>query len=101
MSGFGIYIFILFIVVLLLIYIFFKSKQNHLFSLLSGSCPSCKEIKKVFFDKVNGVDFTQEIIKTRVLKDYGCSGVKDVEFTCVSCGLKEVYSINSQMGCGI
>lgn len=94
-------LFTAFIVVLILIYIFFKSKQNSLFLLLSGRCPSCKEIKKVFFDKVNGVDFTQEIIKTRVLKDYGCSGVKDVEFTCVSCGLKEVFSINSQMGCGI
>ncbi|AXK49616.1 hypothetical protein CRU87_04095 [Aliarcobacter trophiarum LMG 25534] len=94
-------LFTIFIVILLLIYIFFKSKQNRLFSLLSGTCPSCKETKKVFFDKTSNTHFTQEIIKPRVLKDYGCSGVKDVEFLCTSCGLKELYSINSQMGCGI
>ena len=88
-----IYIFILFIVVLLLIYIFFKSKQNHLFSLLSGSCPSCLETRKVFFDKNSNTNFTQDVIKTTVLKY--------VEFLCTSCGLKEIHSINSQMECNI
>ena len=96
-----IYMFILFIVVLLLIYIFFKSKQNHLFSLLSGSCTSCLETRKVFFDKNSNTNFTQDVIKTTVLKYHGCSGIKDVEFLCTSCGLKEIHSINSQMECNI
>lgn len=95
------FIFITFIVVLLLVYIFFKSKQNRLFKLLSGTCPSCLETKKVFFDKNTNSKFQQEIIKTHILKDHGCSGLKDVEFTCTSCGLKEIHTINSQMGCNI
>ena len=67
-----IYIFILFIVVLLLIYIFFKSKQNHLFSLLSGSCPSCLETRKVFFDKNSNTKWIldlEDIVKDKLLFD--------------------------------
>ncbi|WP_157833407.1 hypothetical protein [Aliarcobacter cibarius] len=45
--------------------------------------------------------FTQEVIQSRILRDHGCSGVKEVEFSCKSCDLKEIHSINSQMGCSI
>ena len=90
-----------FIIVISLIFIFFKSKQNRLEKLLSGICPSCNEARRSFFDKNNNTKFTQEIIHTRVLKDHGCSGLKDVEFVCKSCDLKEIHSINSRMDCGI
>jgi len=86
-------IFILFIVVLLLIYIFFKSKQNRVKLLLKGTCPSCGETKQVFKDDKTQTFFTKEIICKRVLKTHGCSGVCDIEFSCSSCDLKEVYSI--------
>jgi DNA-directed RNA polymerase subunit M/transcription elongation factor TFIIS len=90
-----------FIIVIFLIYIFFKSKQSRLNELLNGTCPACGEEKISFFDTNTNQTFVKHIIITKVLKDHGCSGLKDVEFTCKSCGLKEIHSINSQMGCGI
>ena len=45
--------------------------------------------------------FTQEVIQSRILRDHGCSGVKEVEFSCKICDLKEIHFINSQMGCSI
>ncbi|QKF72386.1 hypothetical protein AFAEC_0164 [Aliarcobacter faecis] len=95
------FLFLTFLIVIFLLYIFFKSKQNRLSKLLSGTCPRCLETRKSFVDRSTNITFTNEIIETRVLKDYGCSGIKEVEFSCKSCGLKEIHSINSQMGCGI
>ncbi|WP_198304860.1 hypothetical protein [Arcobacter vandammei] len=95
------FLFLTFIIVIFLLYIFFKSKQNRLSKLLNGTCPRCLETKKIFFDEATKTKFTKEIIETRVLKDYGCSGIKDVEFSCKSCDLKEIHSINSQNGCHI
>ena len=95
------FLFLTFIIVISLIFIFFKSKQSRLEKLLSGICPSCDETKKSFFDKNSNTKFTQEIIHSRVLKDHGCSGLKEVEFVCKSCDLKEIHSINSRMDCGI
>lgn len=51
--------------------------------------------KKNFFDKNTNTTFTSEIINSRVLKNHGCSGVTEVEFSCKNCGLKEVHPINS------
>ncbi|QKJ26362.1 hypothetical protein ACBT_0394 [Aliarcobacter cibarius] len=95
------FLFLTFLIVVLLIYIFFKSKQSRLEKLLNGTCPSCLETKKSFSDMNTNTKFTQEVIQSRILRDHGCSGVKEVEFSCKSCDLKEIHSINSQMGCSI
>ena len=94
-------ILILFLISIFSVLLYFKSKTSRLDILNSGECPSCKQRRKVFFDKNSNTNFTQDVIKTTVLKYHGCSGIKDVEFLCTSCGLKEIHSINSQMECNI
>ena len=95
------YILIAFVLVLLLLYIFFESKQDRLQTLLLGTCPDCAETKTVFVDKNTNTTFTQEVIFSKVLRKHGCSGINEVEFTCKSCDLKEIHSINSSSNCGI
>jgi len=80
--------------------LYFKTKVNRLDLLNSGECPTCKQKRKSFFDKNTNTTFTSEIISSRVLKNHGCSGVVEIEFSCKNCGLKEVHSINSS-GCGL
>ena len=93
--------FITFIVVLLLIYIFFKSKQNRLMLLLGGTCPACGEKRSSFKDEKTNTNFTYEVISQKLLRNHGCQGLSEVEFTCKSCDLKEVHSISNLGNCGL
>ena len=93
-------ILILFLISIFSVLLYFKTKVNRLALLNSGECPTCKQKRKSFFDKNTNTTFTSEIISSRVLKNHGCSGVVEIEFSCKNCGLKEVHSINSS-GCGL
>ncbi|MBP9490526.1 MAG: hypothetical protein KBE77_03685 [Aliarcobacter sp.] len=93
-------ILILFLISIFSVLLYFKTKKNRLDTLNSGECPLCKEKRKVFTDKNTNTTFTQEVISSRVLKNHGCSGVIEVEYSCKNCGLKEVHSINSS-NCGL
>ena len=93
-------ILILFLISIFSVLLYFKTKVNRLDLLNSGECPTCKQKRKSFFDKNTNTTFTSEIISSRVLKNHGCSGVVEIEFSCKNCGLKEVHSINSS-GCGV
>ena len=93
-------ILLLFLVSIFSVLLYFKTKKNRLALLNSGECPTCKEKKRIFTDKNTNTTFTQEVISARILKNHGCSGVIEMEFTCKNCGLKEVHSINST-SCGL
>ncbi|MDD3008267.1 MAG: hypothetical protein RBR70_04240 [Arcobacter sp.] len=94
-----IFLFIAFFISIFSVLLYFNTKKNRLSLLLSGECPTCKQKTKTFFDKNSNTTFTHEIISSRVLKDHGCSGVKEVEFSCSNCGLKEIHPINSSSYC--
>ncbi|MBP7742321.1 MAG: hypothetical protein KA073_02990 [Aliarcobacter sp.] len=88
-------ILILFLISIFSVLLYFKTKVNRLDLLNSGECPTCKQKRKIFFDEKTKTTFTNEIITSRILKNHGCSGVIEVEYSCKNCGLKEVHSINS------
>ena len=94
-------ILILFLISIFSVLLYFKTKVNRLDLLNSGECPTCKQKRKTFFDKNTNTTFTSEVISSRVLKNHGCSGVIEVEYSCKNCGLKEVHSINSSSNCGV
>lgn len=94
-------ILILFLISIFSVLLYFKTKVNRLDLLNSGECPTCKQKRKTFSDKNTNTTFTSEVISSRVLKNHGCSGVIEVEYSCKNCGLKEVHSINSSSNCGI
>ena len=85
---------ILFLITIFSVLLYLKTKTSRVEKLVSGECTSCKQKAKIFFDEKTKTTFKSEIIKSRVLQKHGCSGVNDVEFTCSSCGLKEVHSTN-------
>jgi C4-type Zn-finger protein len=94
-------ILILFLISIFSVLLYFKTKVNRLDLLNSGECPTCKQKRKTFFDKNTNTTFTSEVISSRVLRNHGCSGVIEVEYSCKNCGLKEVHSINSSSNCGV
>ncbi|MDD2886703.1 MAG: hypothetical protein PHY66_02800 [Aliarcobacter sp.] len=87
-------ILILFLITIFSVLLYFKTKTSRIEKLVSGECPTCGEKTRTFFNEKTQTTFKSEIIKSRILQSHGCSGVKDVEFTCDSCGLKEVHSTN-------
>jgi hypothetical protein len=89
-----IFLLLLFLGAIFSILLYLKNKTTRLQKLNSGQCPACNEKTKEFFDSNTNTKFRYEIITTRLLKDHGCSGLKDIEYTCKSCGLKEVHSTN-------
>jgi len=91
---------ILFLITIFSVLLYFKTKNGRLNQLLNGVCPSCKQKTRIFFDKNRNTTFTSEIIEKRVLKNHGCSGITEIEFSCKNCGLKEVHPINSS-GCDL
>lgn len=93
-------ILILFLISIFSVLLYFKSKNSRLNKLNSGECPTCGEKTKIFTDKTTNTTFKSEVISARVLKNHGCSGATEVEFSCKSCGLKEVHSVNSG-SCGM
>jgi DNA-directed RNA polymerase subunit M/transcription elongation factor TFIIS len=94
-----IFILILFLITIFSVLLYFKSKTTRVEKLLSGECPSCGQKAKVFFDEKTNTTFKSEIIKSNILKNHGCSGVNDVEFSCEVCGNKEVHSTQLPAGC--
>jgi rubredoxin len=93
-------ILILFLISIFSVLLYFKTKKSRLDLLNSGECPDCKQKRKTFFDKNTNTSFTSEIITSRVLKNHGCSGVIEVEFSCKNCGLKEVHQVPNG-GCSL
>ena len=89
-----IFLLLLFLIVIFSILLYINNKTSRQKKLNSGQCPSCNEKTKEFFDSNTNTKFKHEIISARLLKDHGCSGLKDIEYTCKSCGLKEVHSSN-------
>lgn len=87
-----IFLLILFLLSIFGTLLYFKTKNLRVNKLNEGTCPTCGESTKTFYDETNKTTFKQEIITKRVLKNHGCSGVNDIEYRCKSCGLKEVYS---------
>jgi hypothetical protein len=94
-----IFILILFLITIFSVLLYFKSKTTRVEKLLSGECPSCGQKAKFFFDEKTNTTFKSEIIKSNILKNHGCSGVNDVEFSCEVCGNKEVHSTRLPTGC--
>ena len=90
-----VFILILFLISIFSVLLFLKNKNNRLNKLNNKECPSCGEKTKFFVDKNTNTTFKSEVITARILKNHGCSGASEVEFTCKNCGLKEVHSINS------
>lgn len=89
-----IFLLLIFLIVIFSTLLYFKTKTSRIQKLKSGICPSCGESAKEFTDPKTNTKFRHEIITARVLKNGGCSGVNDIEFSCKSCGLKEVHSLN-------
>ncbi len=87
-----IFLLILFLISIFSILLYYKNKHSRVDKLNSGECPACGQKTRVFYDENTKTTFKSEIITTRLLKGKDCSGVKDIEYTCKSCGLKEVYS---------
>lgn len=90
---------ILFLISIFSVLLYLKSKTSRLQKLQNGICPSCHDKAKEFTDPKTNTKFRHEIITARLLKDHGCSGAKEVEFRCKTCGLKEVHSVTN-LGCG-
>lgn len=90
---------------LLLMFIFsvlllFKSKKSRQMTLEEGKCPSCEASFKSFKDEQSGSYFKVDVIHVKLLKNHGCSGIKEYEYRCSSCGLVEVHNSVGQ-GCSV
>ena len=93
-------ILILFLISIFSVLLYFKSKNGRLQKLHNGECPTCGAKTKIFTDKTTNTTFKQEVISSRILKNHGCSGAIDMEYTCKSCGMKEVHSTPNN-SCGM
>ncbi len=80
-----------FLIVIFSVLLYFKTKNSRVNKLNDGECPSCGEKTRSFMDEATKTVFKSEVITARVLKNHGCSGVKDIEYRCKACGLKEVH----------
>jgi len=85
-------ILLLFLISIFSILLFFKSKNSRQDLLDEGTCPVCDATTKSFKDEKTGALFKVEAIKQKVLKNHGCSGIIEIEYTCNHCGLKEVHN---------
>ncbi len=91
---------ILFLIVIFSTLLYFKSKKSRQADLDNGVCPTCKAEQKSFKDPNTGVLFSVDVIKARLIKSHGCSGIKEIEYECNNCGLKEIHTSVGQ-GCGL
>ena len=91
---------LLFLIAIFSILLLFKSKKEAQDTLEEGTCPSCHATFRTFKDNSTNTSFRVDVIKKRVLKNHGCSGVTEYEYTCSSCGLKEVHN-SIASGCGL
>jgi len=91
---------ILFLIVIFSVLLYFKSKKSRQADLDNGICPSCGATTKSFKDPTTNTLFKVESIRSRVIKNHGCSGIKEIEYICSSCGLKEIHTSVGQ-GCSL
>jgi len=91
---------ILFLIVIFSILLYFKSKKSRQADLDNGLCPQCGATAKEFVDNETGVKFQANAIKSRIIKNHGCSGISEIEYRCNSCELKEIHSSIGQ-GCEV
>ena len=96
-----VFLLLLFLIVIFSTLLYYKNKHSRVDKLNKGICPSCGDKSKTFYDEKARSTFKVDIISTRVLKNHGCSGVSDIEYTCKTCGLKEVYSQDSLSNCSM
>ncbi len=94
-------ILILFLISVFSVLLYFKNKHSRVDDLNDGICPSCGAKAKIFYDEKTNTKFKTEVIKARLLKNHGCSGVNEIEYRCTICGLKEVYPQQSNSSCGL
>ena len=87
-----IFLLLVFLIVVFSVLLYYKNKHSRVEKLNRGECPTCGEKAKVFYDENTKTTFKQDVIVAKVLKNGGCSGVHDIEYSCRNCGLKEVYS---------
>lgn len=85
-------ILLLFLISVFSILLFFKSKNSRQSLLDEGTCPVCDAKIKSFKDEKTGALFKVDVIKQKVLRNHGCSGIVEIEYTCSNCGLKEVHN---------
>ena len=95
------FILILFLISIFSVLLYFKTKLSRVDTLNKGECPICKQKAKTFFDEKTNTTFKSEVISSRVLKNHGCSGVVEIEYSCKNCGLNEVHSVSSSSNCGL
>ena len=90
---------VLFILIVLGILLFMKSKQIRVSKLEAGICPNC-DAKEKQINTPNGL-LKIQVIESKLLKSHGCSGVADMEYYCKECEIKEVHTVPIQSACGI
>jgi len=93
-------ILLIFLMIVFSVLLYFKSKKHRQATLDEGECPICDAKARTFKDEKTNTLFRVEVIKKRLLKNHGCSGIIEYEYICSSCGLKEVHNSVGQ-GCGI
>lgn len=87
-----IFLTIAFLITIFSILLYLKNKTSRVTKLNQGECPSCGEKTREFFDRTTNTKFKSEVISAKLLKNHGCSGVRDIEYVCSACGLREVHS---------
>ncbi len=91
---------LIFLLVIFSILLYFNSKKSRQADLDNGVCPQCGAKTKSFIDPNTNVEFEVDVIKTRLVKNHGCSGINEIEYRCSSCDLKEIHNSVGQ-GCRI
>lgn len=98
MSGF-----LTFIVIVILLtiatYLYFVQKKKNLDLFLKSTCPSCDATKTVFHTPENEKVYFNPI-EQKLIKNHGCSGVKEVEFRCKKCDFHQIHTLPNR-GCGL
>ncbi len=83
---------LVFLLVVLSIFLYFNLKKTRQADLDNGICPRCGAETKSFIDPNTGVEFKVDVIKKRLVKNHGCSGINEIEYSCNSCDLKEIHT---------
>ena len=91
---------IIFLIIIFSILLYFKSKKDRQATLDSGECPRCGAVAKEFKDEATGTLFKVDVIKSRIIKNHGCSGINEIEYRCSACDLKEIHTSVGQ-GCRV
>lgn len=86
----------LFLISIFSILLYFKSKKDNQYILDNGECPICDAKPRAFKDAKTNTEFTVDVIQKKLLKSHGCSGIIEYEYTCSSCGLKDVHNTVGQ-----